>query len=251
MSEALVIGNNYLGSSCELSGCFNDADEAARRLSALGYTVTMLREATRKQIIKGLTKLVAKPGRKYLHYSGHGSQRRQSTLAAGAGQSTVEADGLDECLCGVDADVTDDEVFLILKRLSPTSQLVAVLDCCHSGSAFDLRYNYVGNSLVSIDTEELAARVVMFSGCRDAQTSADVAANTSVGASQSGTSQSTTLAHGAMTRAFFDTLLALPDATIKQQLSAMRKQLKAGGFSQVPQVSFGRFEAIKTAKLGL
>lgn len=245
MSEALVIGNNYVGTASELSGCFNDADEAAAHLSTRGYQVTLIREATRKQILKGLTKLVSTPGRKYLHYSGHGTQSRQSLLKRLSGQS-AEADGLDECLCGVDADVTDDEIFAILKRLSPTSQLVAVLDCCHSGTAFDLRYNYVGNSLVSIDTEELAARVVMFSGCRDSQTSADVA-------SQSTALASGTLAkaHGAMTRAFFDALVALPDATIKKQLSAMRKQLKDGGYSQVPQVSFGRYEAIKTAKLNL
>jgi metacaspase-1 len=229
--EALIIGNNYVGTSSELKGCFNDADEAASRLLTMGYVVTQMREATREQILDGLTRLVTRPGRKYFHYSGHGSRSFRKLLT---GDPTIEADGADECLCGIDGDVLDDEIFQIIRKLSQNSQLVAVLDCCHSGTAFDLRYNYVGNSLVSTDAEELNARVIMFSGCADPQTSADV--------------QTADKPYGAMTRAFFD---SLGTGTIKKQISAMRKSLKAGGYSQVPQVSFGRFEPITKAVLDL
>jgi metacaspase-1 len=257
--QALGIGNNYVGTEAELSGCFNDVKQAKAFLKPLGYEFVTKKDASRAEILRSFDDLVSSDADKlYFHYSGHGSQSYDRKIVGGnvpdwlrslvrgvslsadkqrVVQRYEESDGLDECLCGTDADVIDDELFEILKKLRLGAQLISVLDCCHSGSAFDLKYNYSSvNDFTSTAAEELVGRVVMISGCRDAQTSADVGGPEP---------------HGALTASLFRVLTGSKDLTLKTILGRVRKDLKTSGFDQVPQLSVGKFEDIKRSKLNL
>merc|ERR1712217_467546 len=75
----------------------------------------------------------------FFHYSGHGG-----SIADDDGD---ESDGKDECLFPVDFKeagiLRDDEVSQILVQNVPDGvKLVAVCDCCHSGTIMDLPYTY-------------------------------------------------------------------------------------------------------------
>eukprot|EP00121_Abeoforma_whisleri_P004734 Awhi_evm1s4281 len=81
--------------------------------------------------------------------------------------------------------IIDDELHaVIVKPLPRGSKLVAVMDCCHSGTGLDLPYSYEwrGNKFKktieksAIRHGRLAtAHCTLFSGCADNQTSADTA----------------------------------------------------------------------------
>lgn len=255
---ALLVGNNYSGTAAELRGCHNDVERMRSALEPLGYSCSVLLEATRQQILDALRELVSSGARRlFFHFSGHGSQSLKSFASrartSGGGsdfpllgllarflgsESLDESDGLDETICGIDAEIVDNEIHTILRTLPPRAQLVSVLDCCHSGTAFDLRYTYQSLSQCSVSgCDDLPARVVLFSGCGDSQTSTDV------GGSEP---------HGAMTAAFLDVLAALPPtAPLQGILKSLRGLLRQRGFSQRPCLSLGYFEDITRSSLAL
>jgi metacaspase-1 len=75
----------------------------------------------------------------FFHYSGHGATQ------ADVSPDTDEADGQDETIVPVDYQkagmIVDDEIFdLLVAPLPKGVRLTAVMDCCHSGSVFDLPY---------------------------------------------------------------------------------------------------------------
>lgn len=172
---ALLIGiDRYpkLGSEWQLEGCGNDVAIVQDTLSCrFGFPVdhiTVLRDeqATRDGILAAMESLVRKAGREdevVFFYSGHGSQQTD-------GDEADEADGLDETLVPFDGgrlpypnrDITDDEIYLWLLRLTAITQFVTLIfDCCHAGTL--LRDAFVGKSRwVPPDRRpagELAARV--------------------------------------------------------------------------------------------
>jgi hypothetical protein len=81
----------------------------------------------------------------------------------------------------------------------------------------------------------VAAEVIMFSGCADGQTSADVA-----NVSQFGMAPGPGGAGGACTNAMISVLQQKPQITIIELLEEMRKILERKGFKQVPQLSTSR-----------
>ena len=93
--RALCVGiNDYPGTNSDLSGCVNDANDWAKELKTRGYQVTSLldKQATRRAMIDGLTKLVtgAVAGDSLVFtFSGHGSWLPDD--------SGDEPDGRDEC----------------------------------------------------------------------------------------------------------------------------------------------------------
>jgi len=156
--RALFIGINYVGQSAELSGCVNDVVDMRALLAGANYTETRVlydgrwsgpflgelndTAPTRANMTSAFRWLVAGAGvgdQLFLHYSGHGSQLRS--------QMFQEADGLDEVIVPVDYEtagmIRDDELYaLLVTPLRGTgAALRAVLDCCHSGTGIDLRYN--------------------------------------------------------------------------------------------------------------
>jgi hypothetical protein len=119
--------------------------------------------------------------------------------------------------------------------------LFALLDCCHSGTILDLRYQYFDSENYDNFTEntketETIGNVIMISGCMDNQTSADAYINSTY--------------QGAMTWAFLDTLNKKPNLTWKELITTMRSSLKTSKYEQIPQLSSGKQLGL-TAKICL
>lgn len=156
MKSALLIGINYLGSDCQLSGCINDIYDMYNMCKKLNYNnITILCDGkfplngndsinttlpTRDNIINAIKLFVidAIDGDSLLfHYSGHGSQV----------ESKTEADGYDETLVPVDYEengfIIDDllKSLLVTPLLNKKIKMRIILDCCHSGTGIDLKYN--------------------------------------------------------------------------------------------------------------
>lgn len=152
--RALLIGINYVGQPAELAGCVNDIADMLRDITPLGYgEVRVLHDGslsvaegvttsspTRANIVEAMKWLVAgvrSGDRLFLHYSGHGGQLRGAS----------ESDGMDETIIPVDyataGVLRDDELraLLVDPLYESRATLRAVLDCCHSGTGLDLRYN--------------------------------------------------------------------------------------------------------------
>jgi hypothetical protein len=154
-TRALFIGINYVSSECELDGAWNDVDKMRQFAVASGYkddalSMRVLRDngsdvsPTKANITKALRWLVKGAGRGdslLLHFSGHGVSQKDTDAF------TDEADGMDECLVPVDfvenGVVKDDDLFrTLVAPLAPGASLVAIMDCCHSGTMLDLGYDF-------------------------------------------------------------------------------------------------------------
>eukprot|EP00927_Polykrikos_kofoidii_P071218 TRINITY_DN67518_c0_g1_i1.p1 TRINITY_DN67518_c0_g1~~TRINITY_DN67518_c0_g1_i1.p1 ORF type:complete len:563 (-),score=74.67 TRINITY_DN67518_c0_g1_i1:43-1623(-) len=235
--KALLIGCNYPGSSAELGGCINDVGSWHEILTSVynfnERDVTVFtddqtdpsKRPTLANIRMGLRWLVAGavPGDVlFWQFSGHGSQQ--------ASKSNNESDGLDEVLCPTDYDsagmLVDDEIFdLVVRPLESGVKLTIILDCCHSGTAVDLPFTWHDEN----DWEEVggtiytAGDVQMFSGCEDAQTSADVSRHGRRG--------------GAMTMAMTDAIKEDPGRTYPDLLNRLREILEERGMEQYPRLT--------------
>ncbi|KAJ3124712.1 Rab GDP dissociation inhibitor alpha [Nowakowskiella sp. JEL0407] len=183
---------------------------------------------TKKNILEGFQWLVegSKPGDSlYLHFSGHGSQQDD--------EDHDEQDGLDDTIVPMDykteGQIVDDDMNVNLVQSLPKGvKFHAFFDCCHSGTLLDLPYLYDHNGdlihsptntkvKANLGLKESQAHVVMFSGCKDEQTSAD--------ATISGE------AAGAMSFALLQSLNA-KTVTYKLILNKMREILKQKGYKQ-------------------
>ena len=140
--RALLVGiNDYPGTQNDLQGCVNDItnvyDVLVKYFGFVSADITLLQDkrARRSAILASLGKLVAasSPGdRLVFHYSGHGSQVRDT-------EGDELADGMDEILCPYDFDwggtfVKDDDLAAILGKLPKGVSAEVILDSCHSGT---------------------------------------------------------------------------------------------------------------------
>jgi metacaspase-1 len=183
MRKALIIGINYVGSSYELRGCWNDAQNMERFLRDNNYSDIRImtdeplnkgtqNEPTMINIRNALVQFVsnAEDGdRLVFHYSGHGGNVHD--------HSGDEIDGRDECIYPCDGgEIIDDDLRCLLCDTLPKGvELFALLDCCHSGSGLDLPLRYIpGDIEIRENDKPLDANVVSISGCRDDQTSGDL-----------------------------------------------------------------------------
>lgn len=242
--RALVIGINYNGTANQLSGCIDDAHNVKAMLLKRGYlesNIVLLTDdtpilPTRQNILKEFLNMVLSGAKQlYFHYSGHGASVRDT--------DGDEQDGMDETLvpldyCTTGAMIVDDELKGVLKCLDETQSLFCVLDCCHSGTGIDLRFNVfekAGKQFVLVeDKNESATRgnCVCLSGCQDSQTSADTF--------EEGQAQ------GAMSYGF---LKAISDPKVKTYtdlLSSIRGILRQKNYAQLPAMSFGKAVNLST-----
>lgn len=205
--KALLIGINYFNTDAELLGCSNDIRNVrdmliktfnydAKNINVLSEEGTNIRPI-RSVIENGINQLVAncKSGDTLLlYYSGHGAQVNDNT--------GDETDGMDEVIVPLDyiqrGVITDDWLHInLVTRIPQGANLWVFMDCCHSGTMLDLKYNYKsqcvykkgcskpinipynGNDwstqfLLSIEkTNEVVGNICLISGCQDEQTSAD------------------------------------------------------------------------------
>lgn len=247
--KALLIGINYTKTDNELSGCINDTDNLGKFLISNKYfsqkEMTFMNDfktgslyPSKKNILLQFDQLVkfAKTNSKkkvflFLSYSGHGSYVRDT--------NGEEADGRDEVLCPIDCEqngfIIDDVVrSRLVDKLPSNVTLIVLMDACHSGTILDLRYNYncdIKDTYSIIGKmKDTKCNVVMISGCKDNQTSADAYIADHVNKNKE--------YQGAMTGAFI--------ANYKNGVSAinlvtsMRLWLSKGHFSQIPQFSSGK-----------
>ena len=248
LRRSLWVSTTQARTSAQLRGCVNDVRTMLRILEHLKINIRESRIyvddpawknsngfPTKANIEAGMRWLTegAMPGDSFIfHYSGHGTQ------VAG---STTEADGKDEALVPSDYEsaglIMDDVIkSTIVDPLPMGARLTALMDCCHSGSMFDLPYVFTsskdnitqarqGNRLTTHNpgSSPIKAEIFQISGCKDDQTSADVQSGSSAG--------------GACTNALAEVITENANVNITDLLAGMLKSLKSSKFTQIPQLS--------------
>lgn len=237
---ALLIGINYLDTANELAGCINDVKNTKKMLtSKLGFSeeniVLMSDEEkgelypTGENILKQLRNLLIKvdktpdiPTKIWFHYSGHGSQVKDT--------DGDETDGKDEVIVPVDYDnglITDDLLYDVMSLFNKNCEIFAVYDCCNSGSILDLKYTFRFSGTIKFENAHKPfqnAKIVMLSGCKDHQTSADAYIENQ--------------ATGALTYALLKSVEKKNyNLTYLHLLDTVHNILKQGEFTQRPQLS--------------
>jgi len=242
---ALIVGINYTGTENELSGCINDAKNMEEFLLKNGYNsedITLLTDdtqttPTKENILIELYKMIVSDAKYiFFHFSGHGSQVPD--------QDGDEKDGYDECILPLDYKekgiLLDDTLRGQLYSLDTDQSMFCILDCCHSGSGMDLKYNLYqrcnGKNSMMIENKkerETRGQCVMLSGCLDNQTSAD--------AFMEGIPQ------GALTYSFLRSVSGFEGAkTYEELIVAIKKILSQKGFGQIPDLSSGKKLKLKS-----
>jgi hypothetical protein len=187
IKRALLIGINYISTpNARLNGCIDDIKNIHTMLmDAYGYlpeNIVVLRDdnpaklPTKKNIISAFQTIVAvsRPSDEmWVYYCGHGTRVRDL--------NQDEPDRLDEAIVPSDFQqtgvITDDDLFNLIRSV-PCKTFLA-FDSCHSGSVCDLQYtvDYNGgmfNRTISSNKVISNSNIVLMSGCRDTQYSADI-----------------------------------------------------------------------------
>lgn len=153
--RALFIGINYIGQQGELRGCHNDVAMIQKLVTTrLDFNPSETRvlmddgksiEPTAKNILEAFdwfTKGLVAGDSLFLHYSGHGGNCTDT--------SKDENDSTDETLVPLDyqrnGQITDDVIYSkLVLQIPKDCKLTVLMDCCHSGSIFDLPYIFVSD----------------------------------------------------------------------------------------------------------
>jgi hypothetical protein len=257
VKKALLIGINYTGTSSALGGCINDSTNLKNFMIKNRYfqnkdMVTMNDNQvgnnypTKRNILIQLRNLVNFANRNknknvllVVSYSGHGTYQRD--------RNGDESDGRDEALCPIDYTargfITDDLIKrYFIDKLPSNVKLVMLIDACHSGTMCDLKYEYNCDRYRRYNTQKsrlTRCDIIMVSGCRDNQTSADAYL-------QNGRIYEY---QGAMTAAFIANYS--DRITYYNLINRMRRWLRVKRFRQVPQLTSGKLLNVnKTFLLG-
>ena len=291
IKKALLVGINYTDSPYELNGCINDVKNVHSFLTTnckfSNENIKLLSDDDDNEVVveKKPTRLNIENNIKWLtnnnlpgdilvfHYSGHGG----NTID----KNRDETDGKDETLIPLDfqtaGEITDDWLFdNLISKIPKDVSLYCFLDCCHSGTAVDLKHNYqstckykkglitsasapasaVPTTYIKEDwtdtfsyslerSKEIlgtTGNICLFSGCQDKETSADAYINRS--------------SQGAFTFCLLETLknnlqedsLRFKNGTLKLRsiLKEINCRLDCNGFSQNTQISLNRKENFET-----
>ena len=239
-NSALLIGINYTGTDNELYGCINDTNSINSLISNYNFkkicilTDNTVKKPDHNNILYEFKNLLSnsQAGDVLLFfYSGHGSYILD--------KNNNEKTGNDQVIVPCDLnEILDDELKNIIQtNLKKDVTLIALFDCCYSGSILDLKYQYMdsldkNNFTENINESETIGNVIMISGCSDVETSNDANINN--------TNQ------GAMTWAFLQAFKSQKNITWRQLLISMRDLLKKSNFRQTPQLTSGTFFNIDT-----
>jgi hypothetical protein len=195
MKKALLIGINYTSTpDVQLNGCIDDVVNMRNTLiDAYDYesaNIILLRDdelrsayqPTRDNIINNLKSLVVQSGKLselWIHYSGHGSQIRDT--------NRDETSGYDSMIIPSDFErkgfILDDELLSIIQNIK--CKAILMFDSCNSGTICDLpwsfEYKNPSNYLKTKNNNVVIQNpnIYMLSGCKDNQTSADAYNNDS------------------------------------------------------------------------
>lgn len=233
--KALLIGMNYPGTPYKLSGCVNDINIIEKLLIEKFNFQSIVKLHDSSSILPNKVNILmqlklllnqSKSGDVlFFHYSGHGSQIKDI--------NRDESDGNDEVIIPLDyfsnnSIIVDDEIKgIIQENLKEGVKLFVLMDCCNSGTIFDLKYNYDSNWNQVVNDKSLDTKgdIILISGCSDTQKSYDTYVNS--------------LYQGSTTMSFNQSINTT--ITWKQMIDNMRQLLINSGLSvQVPQISSGR-----------
>jgi len=233
--KALLVGINYKKTKYELNGCINDVNSISQYLnsknisndSILSLTDDTEIKPTKENIVEMFKKLLkdANSGDNLVfYYSGHGSYIVNTS-------DNKDTEPFDDVLVTIDFKyiVDDDLNEYIHKYLKPDVNLFVLIDCCHSGTMLDLRYNYPLkiNDNVHIDesSKDTLSNVYYISGCKDEQTSIETFISSKI--------------QGAMTWGFLDAVKNNEIMSWKYLIHTIRDNMKKKNFIQIPQFSTG------------
>jgi hypothetical protein len=231
--KALLIGINYNDTSNQLNGCIEDTNSMHKFLESKGYlNIKKLTDETdikptRENIINELTELLrtSEDGDLiFIYYSGHGSYVLDT--------NGDELDKRDEVIVPLDFNVIlDDELKSIIdNNMKQKTSIIAVFDCCNSGTAMDLRYqclerlNY-DSITENQKNEETPGNVIFISGCRDEQLSVELNIDGKI--------------QGAMTWSLLNVLNKTPNISWRNLVKNVRGILRYTSY-QIPQLSCGK-----------
>ncbi|RSS79096.1 caspase family protein [Streptomyces sp. WAC06614] len=127
----------YDGWNGQLVACENDARDMAAIARANGFSDTLI--LTRDGTVQNITAQLREAARQLVSgdillftYSGHGGQMPDLT-----GDADVETDRKDETLVFFDRQFLDDELYKEFQAFAKGVRIVALLDCCHSGTSIE------------------------------------------------------------------------------------------------------------------
>ena len=239
----LVVAINYFKTTNELYGCINDGINIINFLkSKFKYpedNITFLNDKsteptvlpTKSNITSNLSALVQKinsisgPAELWISYSGHGTRvmdNNNDELSNIYDEVIVPSDYMRAGF------VSDDILFDILNDLTNKEcKVIALFDCCNSGTILDLKYKYINKNKMQIENKKanIQCPVYMISGCKDFQTSADYF------------DHETDKFGGALTNTFLRNVTSPSNVKFIPLMNNMRIQLKRNGFTQIPQLT--------------
>lgn len=175
MKKALLFGINYTqDSKCSLSGCVNDARNVRTLLvdhfdfqpeDVLMCTDESELKPNKSMMLRLLRELILSTHRMnisqiFISYSGHG-------VGLGKDDSLVPLDFRTQGM------ITDYELAALIRQVHPRTDVVFLIDACHSGSMCNLPYVYAENSFVEDENQSVPCRALLISGCRDGQTASE------------------------------------------------------------------------------
>jgi hypothetical protein len=233
--KALLIGINYINTPYALSGCIDDTDRMKEVLTQHGFNefkiltdLTSIKP-TKQTILNEFKNMIVNANSGdilFFYFSGHGSYTYD--------RNNDETDRRDEMIISSDLKgVLDDDLKSTLSNnMKREVTVIGLFDSCHSGTMFDLKFNYLDSNNYDKYSEnekvsECNGNVIMISGCMDAQTSAEALIDNK--------------AQGALTWSFIETINKTPNSSWRELLKSMRDLLKTNSFSQIPQLSTDSF----------
>lgn len=248
----LAIGISYQGTKISpLGGTVGDSLNIAKFMAKFGYAMTLVNDQqftrtsaqypSKSNIIYWINKMLrdAKDGDElFIGYAGHGTQMAFNPV------NTEEVDGRDESIIPADysftdsSALTDDEIQRLLSNgliTKPNCKVFMLFDCCHSGTAADLRYtyNYSGptSDFVFVDAKvdnAFKAKTILLSGCKDEEVSWETMINLTGGAKSR---------QGVMTSSFINVVSKNP-AALQNVFQIVREMfVYTKPYKQQPQVS--------------
>ena len=264
---ALLIGCEYTNYSDQnlmniLPGCHNDVQNFSKLLKdcynykddeilILIDDHSSLLPPTKDNILKHLCNIIESPAQLItIYYSGHGIRiAGKNTETTDFDENNEEKNLYDECIVpcdyktqGVITDDTLHDIFWTKLYKEKVSRVLAIFDCCNSGTLFDLPFIYQPPNQLKIATKRTEdikysdqhPLIFSISGCKDNQSSAST---------QQYTTERTVKWQGAMSF-FLRSILnkyAYKPIPLNVLIDELRHCLKDNNFSQVPQLAISKF----------
>jgi len=227
VKKAFLVGYNYPEFQCSLKGCWNDVDAVRAFLLDRGYApehITVIKDTLETPRI-GPNVLMDKMldfassinagEHAFFHFSGHGGQLPDL--------NGDEKDKKDECIFADDlSPIRDDDLRKVLVDTLPKDAvLVALLDCCHSGTGLDLPFSINRFGGREENRQHSPNKVFCISACDDRSTAADTSFNR--------------IPQGALTHAFIEVFTRFRGLYWIQALSLLIE--RTAQFRQTTQLS--------------